>query len=233
MKYVIAIFFLLFSTVTFAEAASTAASSTDTSAADSFLTGLYILVRTIGTLLGAFLVFIGIKKTVEFAKDDRNPKNFPSAAIITVFAGGLLLNLNQTLSIGVNTIVGGNDGYCFYSKTSTEYGKFEKIGEGSACFNNAMQVTDNIAKELSGQKNIEITLTNIKERLRILFTLLQVIGVIYFIKGIYMLKEAAEGSNNTGYGKIIIMLIASAIIIDLPHFLDMLINTIREVNKGL
>lgn len=48
-----------------------------------------------------------------------------------------------------------------------------------------------------------------------------------------MLKEAAEGSNNIGYGKIIIMIISSAIIIDLPHFIDMVINTIRDINKDL
>ncbi len=224
MRYIIIIFILLFSSSAFAEG--------EVGFTDQFLKSIYIVVRSIGTLLGAFLVYSGIKKTVEFAKDDRNPKNFPSAAVVTLLAGGLLLNLNQTMSLAVNSIVGGNEGYCFYTKSTGNYGK-EQLGQSNSCFNSAMQLTDKIANELSGQQKFEVTLTNIKERLRILFTLLQVIGVIYFIKGIYMLKEAAEGSNNTGYGKIIIMLIAAAIIIDLPHFLDMVINTIREVNKDL
>lgn len=233
MKYLILIIMVLFSGTVLAEASAvTATQTSDTSAADTLLTSLYILIRMIGTLTGAFLVYTGIKKTVDFAKDDRNPKNFPSAAIVTLLAGGLLLNLNQTMSLTVNSIVGGNNGYCFYSKGSGTYGK-EVIGSSNSCFNSAMQVTDKIAGELSGQKKVAVTMENIKERLRILFTLLQVIGVIYFIKAIYMLKEAAEGSNNTGYGKIIIMLISAAIIIDLPHFLDMLIETIKAVNKDI
>lgn len=234
MKYIITILILLFSTTVFAESSpmNQIAASQDVGSGDKFLTSFYILVRMIGTLLGAFLVYIGIKKAVDFSKDDRNPKNFPTAAIITFLAGGLLLNLNQTMTLAVNTFIGSGNGYCFYSKGLGNYGK-EVIGTNNACFNSAMQVTDKIANELSGQKKFEVTLKNIKERLRLLFTLLQVIGVIYLIKSIYMLKEAAEGSNNIGYGKIIIMIISSAIIIDLPHFIDMVINTIRDINKDL
>ena len=71
----------------------------------------------------------------------------------------------------------------------------------------------------------------LKEKLRLLFTLFQVIGVIYFIKAIYMLKEASEGSQQTGYGKIILMIFASALVIDMPHTIDMLINTIQSWNE--
>ena len=46
-----------------------------------------------------------------------------------------------------------------------------------------------------------------------------------------MLKEASEGSQQTGYGKIILMIFASALVIDMPHTIDMLINTIQSWNE--
>lgn len=195
---------------------------------DNTLNAIYILVRTMGVLLGAILAFLGIKKLVDYAQDQRNPKNSPISAIVIFFAAGLLLNLNQTMSLVINTIQDGTgQNYCFYAQTTGE----TPFGNNTSCFNDAMQVTDDLAARLKNETGTEESVNKLKEKLRLLFTLFQIIGVIYFIKGIYMLKEASEGSQQTGYGKILLMILASALVIDMPHTIDMLINTITAWNE--
>lgn len=200
----------------------------DPTAFDNTLTSVYILIRTIGVLMGAILAFLGIKKLVDYAQDQRNPKNSPVSAIIMFFAAGLLLNLNQTMSMVINTVQGGSgESYCFYAETNMD----NPFGNSSSCFNDAMQLTEELAQKLKNENGAEASVQKLKEKLRLLFTLFQVIGVIYFIKAIYMLKEASEGSQQTGYGKIILMIFASALVIDMPHTIDMLINTIQAWNE--
>tara|TARA_B100000073_G_C23726841_1_gene569530 strand:- start:247 stop:909 length:663 start_codon:yes stop_codon:yes gene_type:complete len=195
---------------------------------DNTLTSVYILIRTIGVLMGAILAFMGIKKLVDYAQDQRNPKNSPISAIVIFFAAGLLLNLNQTMSMVINTVQGNvGDSYCFYAETTRD----NPFGNNTSCFNDAMQLTEELAQKLKNENGAEESVQKLKEKLRLLFTLFQVIGVIYFIKAIYMLKEASEGSQQTGYGKIILMIFASALVIDMPHTIDMLINTIQSWNE--
>jgi hypothetical protein len=195
---------------------------------DNTLNAVYILVRTFGVLLGAILAFLGIKKLVDYSQDQRNPKNSPVSAIVIFFAAGLLLNLNQTMSLVINTIQDGKDNsYCFYAKTSGD----SPFGNGGSCFSDAMSLTKELAEKLKNESGTEESVNKLKEKLRLLFTLFQIIGIIYFIKGIYMLKEASEGSQQTGYGKIILMIFASALVIDMPHTIDLLINTIQAWNE--
>lgn len=195
---------------------------------DNTLTSVYILIRTIGVLMGAILVFMGIKKLVDYAQDQRNPKNSPISAIVIFFGASLLLNLNQTMSMVINTVQGDTgDSYCFYAETSMQ----NPFGNNTSCFNDAMQLTEELAQKLKNENGAQESVQKLKEKLRLLFTLFQVIGVIYFIKAIYMLKEASEGSQQTGYGKIILMIFASALVIDMPHTIDMLINTIQSWNE--
>ena len=200
----------------------------DPTAFDNTLNAIYILVRTLGVLLGAIMAFMGIKKLIDYAQDSRNPKNSPVSAIVMFFAAGLLLNLNQTMSLVINTIQDSSgESYCFYAET----GGNNPFGNNASCFNDAMQLTDDLAQKLKNETGTEESVNKLKEKLRLLFTLFQIIGIIYFIKGIYMLKEASEGSQQTGYGKIILMIIASALVIDMPHTIDMLINTITAWNE--
>jgi hypothetical protein len=184
---------------------------------DNTLNAVYILVRTFGVLLGAILAFLGIKKLVDYSQDQRNPKNSPVSAIVIFFAAGLLLNLNQTMSLVINTIQDGKDNsYCFYAKTSGD----SPFGNGGSCFSDAMSLTKELAEKLKNESGTEESVNKLKEKLRLLF-----------IKGIYMLKEASEGSQQTGYGKIILMIFASALVIDMPHTIDLLINTIQAWNE--
>lgn len=197
---------------------------------DKTMSALYVLIRAIGVLMGAILVFIAIKKMVDYANDNRNPRNSPIGIIIIMFAGSLLLNLNQTMSIMINTIQGTGEGFCFYSDAPTKSG--ELIFENSeSCFSNAKEVTNDLAAKLKNESGSEETLKKLEDKLRLLFTLFQLVGVIYFMKGIYMLKEAAEGTQGVGYGKIIMILFASSLVIDMPHTIEILINTINSWNK--
>jgi len=198
-----------------------------TGAFDELFGALYILIRTLGFFTGLVLAFLGIKKLVDYAADSRNPKNSPMSSIIMFCGSGFLLNVDSTLSILINTI---NDsgGFCFYGDLSSATDN--PFGNNATCFSEAKSITSDLAKELQKQSENAEAINKLQEKLRMLFTLFQLVGLVYFIKGIYMLKAASEGSQQASYGKILIMIIASTAVIDMPHTIDIIINTISTWN---
>jgi hypothetical protein len=198
-----------------------------TASFDSLFSAIYVLIRVVGFFTALLLAFLAIKKLVDYASDNRNPKNSPVSAIIMFFASGLLLNVDATLSMFINSL---NDsgGYCFYGNTS---GTENPFGNDSNCFTEAQTITKDLAQELQKRSENTESIEKLQEKLRMLFTLFQLVGLVYFIKGIYMLKAASEGAQQASYGKIIIMIIASAAVIDMPHTIDLLVNTISTWNK--
>jgi hypothetical protein len=201
-------------------------SAAEASNFDKTLSSVYILVRVFGALSALILAFMGIRKLVDYSKDDRNPKNSPMSAIVIFFAAGLMMNLDQSMTIMVNTI-NGSGGYCFYGDTSSN----TTFGNDSSCFENAMSVTDDLAKQMQNKTKTEESMSKLKDKLKTLFMLFQIVGVIYFIKGVYMLKAASEGAQDVTYGKIIMILIASTLVIDMPHTIDMIISLISSWNE--
>lgn len=195
---------------------------------DALFGGAYILIRVAGFLSGLILAFLGLKKLIDYAGDSRNPKNSPLSSLIMFFAAGLLLNINASLSVFINTL-NNSGGYCFYGDLS---GNSDTIfGNNSSCFAEAKSITKDLANELQKQTENTESVKKLEEKLRMLFTLFQLVGLIYFIKGIYMLKAASEGSQQASYMKILFMIIASCLVIDMPHTIKILINTISTWNK--
>ena len=199
----------------------------EASSFDKTFGSIYILIRTIASFSAVILAFLAIKKLVDYASDNRNPKNSPVSAIIMFFASGLLLNVDATISSFINTLTG-SGGYCFYGDLS---GNDSVYGTNSSCFSDAKAISVDLANQLQKQSENAESVKKLQEKLRMLFTLFQLVGLVYFIKGIYMLKAASEGAQQASYGKILLMIIASTFVIDMPHTIDILINTISDWNK--
>ncbi len=205
--------------------------SAEASAFDKTLSSVYILVRVFGALLAIILAFLGVKKLYDFANDNRgDPKNRPAVAIIMLFASALLLDMDKSMSLMINTVTG-SGGYCFYGESVNS--NSNPFGNDSSCFDNAMSVTEDLAKEMQNETGAEESIKKLKEKLRMLFMLFQIVGVVYFMKGVYMLKGAAEGAQDVTYGKILLILFASSAVIDMPHTIDIIVNTISSWNDTI
>ena len=192
----------------------------ETGSFDATFGAIYILIRVGAFFAALLLAFFGIKKLVDYATDNRNPKNSPMSSLVMFLASGLLLNVDASLSIMINTITQSGD-YCYYGDLS---GVSESpLGNNSSCFAEAKTITADLTNQLKKQNENTESIEKLQEKLRMLFTIFQLVGLIY------MLKAASEGAQQASYGKILMMIIASAAVIDMPHTIDILINTITEI----
>ncbi|MGU1433192.1 hypothetical protein ACSEQY_26415 [Pseudomonas aeruginosa] len=71
--------------------------------------------------------------------------------------------------------------------------------------------------------------TELKNSMRLIVGIFQVIGFIYFMVGIHALHQVSNGTKDEGYGKPIITMISSALIIDLPHTASMFLDTLQKI----
>lgn len=188
-------------------------------------TNLYFLAMTVGSFLSVLLFFLGIKKLTQHAKNPHDPKNSLGGALVIMIGASLLFSLNTSVSLFTATLTN-NQGHCF-----VVYEKGEKVDEinpnGGKCYNeNGSELTPELKEKLEKSKGKSLEI--MQKRIRIMFLCFQAIGLIYFIKAIFLLKSAAEGSTSMTYGKILTMLIFSSLVIDMPNTLEMIINTVKQ-----
>ncbi|OZY40602.1 hypothetical protein CJF43_17345 [Pseudomonas fragi] len=69
--------------------------------------------------------------------------------------------------------------------------------------------------------------------MKVIVGLFQAIGFFFFISSIMSLKAVGHGSSRDGYAKPVIILIASALIIDLPHTASMIMETAKLAGVNL
>ena len=60
-------------------------------------------------------------------------------------------------------------------------------------------------------------------------TVFQIIALIYFVKGLHGIKAVSEGASKEGLGKAMLTIIASALVIDLPHTIEMIQSTVTII----
>ncbi len=212
--------------IAFASSADEVASRRD------LVSSLYYVAGTFSLLLGLGLMALGGVKLKRRAENPNDPKSFPAAIIITFVAGALIFNYSGTSSTLIATLLGSDSGHCFVLKEqlTSKAGDIEN-GVYENCWDSSKSThLDEIASKVD-----EMTDGNgskLKENVEIIVGLFQLIGLIYLIKGIYGLKLTAEGNGRDGYMKPIVTMIAAALVIDLPHTLEMIDETIKLLGFG-
>jgi hypothetical protein len=189
---------------------------------DSTLVSVYLLGKILIALLGGGLCFIGITKFAAYSTDSRNPKNSLNAALVTLFAGSLLLNISGTISIIQNTFNQGSSGFCFYAESA------ENPHMADSCFQDSNIISDRYLSEVRGESPESTSMKKFRDKVRLILSMAQLIGLFYFVKGLLTLKSVSEGKDNTTYGKVLIMIFASALVMDASHTVDMLVETINS-----
>jgi hypothetical protein len=193
---------------------------------EELFTNLYLLCANyIAGFLGALMMFIAIFKLVEHGKNPNDPKNKLSVALVIMIGGALLTNVNSSISMFTATLTN-NQGHCF-----VVYEAGEKVDEinpnGGKCYDqDGADLSPELLEKLekSGSNSLEI----MKKRVRILFTCFSAIGLIFFIKSIFLLKAVAEGSSGTTYGKVLTMMIFSTLVMDMNSTMSLIIETVKQ-----
>ncbi|MCK8072419.1 hypothetical protein [Vibrio sp. 1CM23M] len=196
---------------------------------------LYSIVGIFAVLLGLGLIVISIIKLKKRAENPNDPKSFPSAILITMLSGALILNFSGTSSTLIATLLGGEGGHCFVLQEQLMEQEQGTIQMGDLhqenCWDSSnSQMVDDIAKKVDEMSDGNGA--RLKRNVEIIVGLFQLVGLVYLIKGIYGLKLVSEGQSREGYGKPILTMIAAALVIDLPHTLEMLSETITLLGFG-
>jgi hypothetical protein len=193
---------------------------------EELFTQLYLLCANyIAGFLGALLMFLAIFKLVEHGKNPNDPRNKLSVALVIMIAGSLLTSLNSSISMFTATLTN-NQGHCFVVYQEGEM--VEEINpNGGKCYDqDGSDLSPEMLKKLEEKegKSLEI----MKKRVRILFTCFSAIGLIYFIKAVFLLKDVAEGSSSTTYGKVLTMMIFSTLVMDLNNTMSIILATVKQ-----
>ncbi len=194
------------------------------------IASLYYFVTVFATSMGIGLLILGVVRLKKRADNPNDPKSFPSAIIVIMIAGALSFNYSQSAGTMINTLLGNSDaGYCFVIDNARSSG--ETLRENCWDSSNS-EVLDDIEERVNSMSD-NAAGTKIKENAETIVALFQLIGLIYFLKGLYGLKLTAEGTAREGYGKPIITIMAAALVIDLPHTIEMASATINALGFGV
>ncbi|MCV0304741.1 hypothetical protein KUC55_03515 [Pseudomonas aeruginosa] len=137
-------------------------------------------------------------------------------------ASALLMNTDQAISTVGNT---------YFNKPGAEQICFIVAEKGidDSCFSNELSgITgqlENRIRNMSGDSTVEAFAAKTK----IVVGILQLIGFIYFGIGAYGLTQVSKGSANYGYGKPLTTMLASALIVDIPHTVQSFIDTLNKI----
>lgn len=191
------------------------------SAREEIIVSVHKLVYIFGFLIGIILmVSAGLK--MKAASDNTGPNSNKSIIYISLLAGVLMMNSSSTLSTYIATLLGSSGGYCFVLDKSQSAAENCWSAESSG-------LTGQLKTRVEKLSNAGVAATFMKN-INIIVGILQVIGFIYFFVGVYGLVQVSNGSSRDGgYGKPIVTMIASALIVDIPHTAEMAIATLEKV----
>ncbi|HCT4757475.1 TPA: hypothetical protein OTY34_001992 [Pseudomonas aeruginosa] len=179
-----------------------------------------VILEYIGLIsfpLGLLLMVVGAYK-LKLLTEEGGKVGF-STPLITILAGAFTINFKALLSVFTNTYF--KVDFCQIIDKSAAISK--------SCFSNEISgLTGDLQQRVARLAN-ETTAQIFIDNLYTIVGIFQVIGFIYFLIGIYGLKEVADGSAENGYGKPLITMIASSLIVDLPHTITTFVDTLEKV----
>lgn len=192
---------------------------------------LFKLSYYFGLVLGTVMFLIGIRKLVEHSKNPNDPRNSLGSVLVLFIGASMLWSLQSSINLFSNTFNSTGSSFCVYDKNFEGVDNADLNKHGAECFNaRDSEITSDLRDELE-QRGATTALETLNNKIQSFFYIIQSIGLIYFIKGIFLLKGASEGSNSTSYSKCLIMLITSSLVIDLPDTMNIVINTFKQMQS--
>ena len=201
--------------------------SSDAQAYREKLVAVSILVgQALSIFLGMILLVMACTRAAAYSEQSSSNKQITTSSIIMLFVCGVMLvSYTSTLGTLITTISGEKgDGVCYVVESSTDV----KIKSQSSCWTNATsEISGSLDKTISSKFGNSEATEAFQNNMKVIVGLFQAIGFFFFISSIMSLKAVGHGSSRDGYAKPMIILIASALIIDLPHTASMIMETAK------
>lgn len=176
------------------------------------------LIIIVGFMIGLAVTISGGYKMVQVG--NQGAKFGWGTPVIYILAGVVMMNVSPSLSVITNT----------YFKVDFCTMIDESQSVSSSCFKDEISGLTGPLKERITRLSSDSTAQAFMQNIEIIVGIFQVIGFIYFLTGAYGLTQVANGSSRDGgYGKPIITMVASALIVDIPHTATMFIDTLHQI----
>jgi hypothetical protein len=183
------------------------------------------LVIYIGIFLGLLLIISGFYKMKLRSESPNNPISSMPVIISSIIAGTMLLNYSAATTTVISTLLGSDNKYCFVLDTPTD----EQVTPDGGCWNSGeSEITGKLMEKIADTRGGNAA-AEFAANFNVIVGLFQLIGLIYFFKGVYGLKTVGDGTEKGGYGKPIVMMIFAALLIDLPHTAEMFSNAMTSL----
>jgi hypothetical protein len=204
---------------------------------EKLVSSIFSVTFMVGLVLGTVMFFAAIGNLINYAKESSSggrSRATLSGTMVMLMGASMLFGLNQTIGIMTNTLTGGG-GYCFNYESKVDVSNYTGSfkNNDATCFDASTSgVTESLRSRLEASGNTA-ALEDLNRKVTLLFSAFQAIGLIYFVKSIYLLKVIADGSGGQEltYGKVLIMMIFSSLVIDMPNTIDILIETAKNYSS--
>ncbi|WP_189659066.1 hypothetical protein [Pseudomonas amygdali] len=197
-----------------------ASTATSKSYALKLIASVIWVVHKCYLLIGLILILSGLYSLKLWA--DQPGKTSLKIPLFMVCVGVLMFSMLDTVSTTMNTLRGEVTGVCFVTDSDLT----AMLSSNNACWDNAQSELSGATADRINKIGDTATTEKLLEYLQIFCALAQAIGYIYFGIAVYGLYKLSHGSNRDGPYKSLIVMVASCLIIDLPHtavvFIDML-----------
>lgn len=163
---------------------------------------------------------------VKAKSDNPNDQSASISKIITfIVISSILLNINLGINLFVSTVTGTSN-YCF--ALNEQVSETSNIGD---CFDpETSTLTSGLRERIDSQISSQ---TNFTDYLKLAIGAIQFLGLVYFVSSIIKIKEINNGQSQISAYNVIVGLFASAALIDLPHTLEIIIETAKAIGVSI
>jgi hypothetical protein len=183
-------------------------------------------VILIGKLIGVILLLVGINKMKWKAEQPTNPQHSTGMIITVLVAGALMINYTQATTSFITSILYEDSEYCFILDPS-------QSNSTSQCWSASTSESTTLLSDRINRLEGNEPSQEFRDNIDVLMAFFQLIGLIYFFKGAYGLKQVSDGGQKGGYGKPLLTMLAAALVLDLPHTLEVIMQTIEQIGFSI
>lgn len=203
------------------------ASTASKSYALELIASLVWVVHKCYLLIGLILILAGLYSLKLWA--DQPGKTSLKTPLFMIFVGILMFSMLDTVTTTLNTIRGETTGVCFVADSDLT----AKLSSKNSCWDTAQSELSGATADRINKIGDTTTTDKLLEYLQIFFALAQAIGYVYFGIAVYGLYKLSQGSNRDGPYKSLVIMIASCLIIDLPHTAVIFINMLKALGVNI
>ncbi|MFA0464440.1 MULTISPECIES: hypothetical protein [unclassified Vibrio] len=197
----------------------------DYTATSTMVGQIYTLITYIATAMGLGLMILGGVKMKKRADNPNDVKTFPMSIVVTFLVGAMMFNFSQTSNTFIKTFLGDSANYCMIALETQVAGEIPKEGCWDASQSEALNEV--IAK--ANSMNDANTTEQIRNNAKLFFMVFQTLGFVFFLKGLYTLKLASEGTQNKTYGEAFTLIFFSTLAINLPNTIELVQSTLETI----